>query len=148
MQQQSKPLAAILCLIDGYTGSPYENREGNGITEGMKRKLQLLDRYPGRWALVGTELWKDGRRDVVGTQARSFAKYGYETATVNSRVYARKPHPDGLPIEVVVKKMPKRLYEPLPAVEPDRFGWSKAELSNALATAKAWLFPTEGIQAA
>jgi hypothetical protein len=147
-QAAPKPPQPVLCLLDGYPGSLYENREGNGITEGMKRKLQLLDRYPGRWALVGTELWKDGRRDIVGTQARSFAKYGYETATVNSRVYARRAHPDGLPIEAVVKKMPKRLYEPLPAVQPDSFGWSRAEINNALATARAWLFPTEGIQAA
>ena len=148
-QAAEKPRQAVLCLIDGYLGSVQEGKDGSfGMTEGMKRKLQLLDRYPGRWALVGTEFSQDGRKELVGTQARSFAKYGYETATLGGKIYARKSHPDGLPIEAVVEKAPKRYYEPLPAVQPDSFGWSPAEIKNALATAKAWLFPTEGIQAA
>ena len=148
MQQQPERSQPILCLIDGYPASQSEGREGSGITEGMKQRLALLDRYPGRWALVATEVQRDGVKELAGTRASTFAKYGYETATVNCKTYARKPHPDGLPIEALVKKAEVRPYEPLPAIKQNSFGWSRDEINNALATARAWLFPTEGIQAA
>jgi hypothetical protein len=147
MQQQRRPLPAILCLIDGYQGSLFEGREGSGVTEGMKRKLELLDRYPGRWAIVSEDGRRDGERFLAGTSGRDFAKYGCEVVTVNRKTYARRPHPSGLPIDAYVSKH-RVTREPLPIVEQNRFGWSATELSNALATAKAWLFPTEGIQAA
>jgi hypothetical protein len=135
-----------LCLIDGYQGSIQEGREGSGITEGMKRKLAILDKHPGRWALVHEEGGPRGNRFYVGTAGPNFAKYGCEIATVNGKTYARRPHPSGLPIESLVTK--RAPAEPLPVIKPNSFGWSRDEINNALATARAWLFPTEGIQAA
>lgn len=148
MQQQPKPAQRILCLIDGYLGNINEGREGAvGKSPDMERKLALLDRYPGRWALVGSEIIRGGVRVSVGTKGRTYARYGYETASANGKTYARRPHPDGVPLSALVKSVRPKQPEPLPVVQPDEFGWSRDEINNALATAKAWLFPTEGIQA-
>ncbi len=147
MQRQPRRSERVLCLIDGYPSHVQEGREGSGAGPSMERKLRMLDRYPGRWILVAERIKGTGGVRV-GTGAENFAKYGYETATANKRTYARAPHPSGLPLESVVTKLPRRHIDPLPAVESDEFGWSATEMNNAIATARSWLFPIEGTQAA
>jgi hypothetical protein len=148
MRKQPKRSQPILCLIDGYLGSLHEGRIGKGsMTPGQERKLALLDRYPGRWAVVhARERAGDGYNNI-GTHGPEFVKHGYEVAVANGKTYARRPHPSGRPLSDFVTKMPAKRFDPMPAVESDEFGWSRDELANAAATARAWLFPIEGIAA-
>ncbi len=156
MQQQPKRSRviqrtpeAILCLIDGYPSHSLEGREGSfGAGPAMEGKMRMLDQYAGRWMLVSERIRVAGELVRVGTAAENFVSRGYETAIVNNKTYARHPHPGGLPIDSVVTKLPRRHVDPLPVVESDEFEWSANELHNAIATARSWLFPIEGTQAA
>lgn len=146
MQQQPKPLPPILCLIDGYPGSVFEGREASGMTDGMKQRLAILDRNPGRWALVHSVVYGNGGEVHAGTKPQFWRKLGYEVETINCDTYARRPHPNGRPLSDFVTRQERK--EPLPKLRPAQFGWSRDEINSALATAKTWLFPIEGIQAA
>jgi len=144
MQPHSKRLDRVLCLIEGYPsnfgGVEVESSKA-AVSQRMSRELNAA---PGTWFIVGD------RRAGTGARVDSMRARGYEAAEVNAAVYARVPHPSGLPIESVVPKQLPWLHmvDKLPTLTADRFGWSTNELTDALATARAWLFPTEGMQAA
>lgn len=148
--KSNEKLPPILCLIDGYPGHIQEGREGSGsgvMAEGTKRKLMAIDSRPGRWALIG-ERGLEGKASS-GLEGAKFKRLGYEVQTLNGKTYARKPSPDGRPLTDWVTPTVLLVPDaPLPMVEPDEFGWSPTEINNALATARAWLFPIEGNLAA
>lgn len=144
MQPPRKPLDRVLCLIEGYPsvfgGQEVESsRAANSL-----RMRRWMTAYPGTWFIVGDA------RAGTGDNAGGMRRRGYESAEYDGATYARIPHRDGLPIEAVVarRKPWHHLGDKLPELKADRFGWSGDEMTDALATAKAWLFPIEGIQAA
>jgi hypothetical protein len=110
-----------------------------------------LNANPGRWAVV-RELIVDpitGARHERGIPVERLEQQGYEVARLNRKGYARKPLKGAPPLSDLVAKKPA--LAPIvgyPEVTPDEFGWTRDEINDALATAKSWLFPTEGTQAA
>jgi hypothetical protein len=133
----------ILGLVDGYP--PMSGSTG---IEGMQSEqseyiARALNARPGHWFLVGQRL-PGGQRRGIGTS--NTRRCGYEGKEVNGNVYARVPHPDGVPLEsLVTRRKPWSSGDALPALAADKFGWSRGELNDAMAMARAWLFPTEGI---
>jgi hypothetical protein len=84
----------------------------------------------------------------AGARAFDLKARGYEVAGVDGKQYARVPHPSGVPISsLVTKTRPLTAADALPEVKAIHFGWSQDELRQAAATARAWLFPIEGIAA-
>lgn len=142
MRKQPKPSRPVLCLIDGYLGSIQEGRVGQGLAPHVVHAMKMLDRYPGRWAIIRSASKID--KTDVGIKSALFSERGYELRSMNGNMYARRPHRSGKPLEQTVTQLPPRRRDPLPAVEMDEFGWSPAEIDDALATANAWLFQTEG----
>ena len=136
----------ILGLIDGYQsifGGDAGSRRQN-----LSRVIAEMRKRPGHWFLVGQRSRAQGISVKVGATADDLKRHGSETSEVDGKLYARFPHKSGVLLESLLSRPSKRLQiTPLPAVESDRFGWSRDELNNATATAKAWLFPIEGIAA-
>jgi hypothetical protein len=154
MQRPDKPSQRILFLIDGYPSeSGMQGSEGDLGRLGpvMHNVMTQLDRWPGRWAVV-RELIVDpitGARHERGIPVERLEQQGYEVARLNRKGYARKPLKGAPPLSDLVAKKPA--LAPIvgyPEVTPDEFGWTRDEINDALATAKSWLFPTEGTQAA
>lgn len=135
----------VLCLIDGYPALfGGVNDEGTKQAQ-IARIDRVLKSRPGHWYLVGHR----STRRSEGSEPRTMRDAGFEVEVVNGDVYARVPHPDGRPLsELVAKRQPWTFGDKLPELAVDGFGWSRNELNQAMATARAWLFPTEGIAAA
>jgi len=146
MPSQHKPARPVLCLIDGYLGAIQEGRVGKGLAPHIIHAMKMLDRYPGRWAIIRSRSKTEGFD--YGMKADVFKAHGYEVSCLNGNTYVRRAHRSGIPLDATVTRLPRRMPCPLPAVENDEFGWSPAEINNALATARAWLFPIEGNLAA
>jgi len=148
MQQHSGQQERILCLLEGYP-STFGGVEVPGSSAAKTEYIShVLHQRPGHWFLVGHRP-ADNDRAVTGVDAGTARKQGYEVECINHHIYARVPHPSGLPIEALVTRRKAWHHsDALPEVTPDRFGWSRGELNEAMATARAWLFPTEGIAAA
>lgn len=148
MHSQPRPQHAVMGLIDGYLSGVMVGRIGPfGLSPHVLKAMEQLDKHPGRWGLIFVKAQPG--YEAAGMYDKSFSRAGYELVTVNGKTYARKPHPSGLPIDAVVTRQKPRVpSDALPAVTPDVFGWSANELHHALATAKSWLFPIEGTQAA
>jgi hypothetical protein len=145
MQQHSGPQTRILGLTEGYSATfGGDDVEGSGLAHGQY-VARALNAWPGHWFVVGHRLRGGARRGFGSSNAR---RNGYECKEVNGKVYARVPHPDGVPLEqLVTKRRPWDVGDALPELKADKFGWSRGELNEAMATARAWLFPTEGIAA-
>lgn len=148
MQQPNSRSERILGLIDGYP----ELFGGNGEVMNSVARQQwvrkTMDESPGRWFVVGEVRHVNRRRVSVGPHPYILRGYGYEVEIANSKVYARAPHPSGRPLSDYVDiAPPKRPSDAPPELTSDKFGWSGSEIQDALATARAWLFPIEGIAA-
>lgn len=142
MLPYSGPQKRILSLIDGYQAS-FGYQQANG-----QRMDAALYSRPGHWFLVGRRWVTNGVDYTVGSPATDLKRRGFETAVVNNNHYARVSTSDGKPLTDFVTRQPP--YNPQSApqqLKSDSFGWSSTELSSALATARAWLFPIEGIAA-
>lgn len=146
--QQPKPSDRILSLIEGYPslfGSDGEVKASNAHQKWVRK---MMNSRPGQWFLVGDEAYVNRLRKRSGMAATELRKYGFEVEKVNDKVYARAPHPLGRPItDLVEQRPPKNRHDALPELADVRFGWTADEMSKALATARAWLFPVEGIAA-
>jgi hypothetical protein len=146
MQQHSGPQKRILCLLEGYP-STFGGVEVAGSPAANSEYIShVLNQRPGHWFLVGYR--RGSSNTSTGVDANTARKQGYEVECIARHIYARVPHPSGLPIEsLVTRRKPWTLGDKLPEVTADKFGWSRGELNEAMATARAWLFPTEGIAA-
>ena len=147
MQQRSGVQKRILCLLEGYP-STFGGAEVPGSSAATTEYIRhVLNERPGHWFLIGHRQGLGST--ATGVDASTARKQGYEVETVNCKTYARVPHPSGLPIEALVtRRKPWNHADEPPKLIADRFGWSRGELNEAMATARAWLFPTEGIAAA
>lgn len=147
MQQHSGPQKRILNLIEGYP-STFGGVDVAGSSAATTEYIsRVLHERPGDWFLIGYRIGSSGAS--IGVEANTARKQGYEVECISRNIYARVPHPDGLPIEALVtRRKPWTLGDRLPELTADRFGWSRGEMNDAMATARAWLFPTEGIAAA
>lgn len=145
MKQPSSRQERILSLIDGYQ-SDFGGEFDAGSKQGqLSRIVRELHRWPGHWFLVGQISRRGGAKATAGARAVDLKRHGCETAEVDGKQYARIPG-EGVPLMSLVTRPEKRqMHERLPAVASDKFGWSRNELANAKATARAWLFPIEGI---
>lgn len=148
MQQRSNPAGAVLCLIDGYLSTGGDGEVTDKIASAT-RVRRMMHQRAGRWCLVGELRYVNRRPVAVGADQTILRKQGFEVEVVNRKIYARAPHPSGRPLSDFVERKPQaRRGDALPELAPAAFGWSRDELSNAIATAHAWLFPETGIQAA
>jgi hypothetical protein len=147
MQQHSGPQERILSLLEGYPSNFGGVEIAGSKLAHTEYIARMMHSRPGHWFLVGHRPNNGGAR--LGVDGSTARRQGYEMAEVNCNVYARVPHPSGLPIEALVtRRKPWNHHDKLPELTADRFGWSRGEMSDAMATARAWLFPIEGIAAA
>jgi hypothetical protein len=101
-----------------------------------------LDANPGRWFIVGE---MTDRSNFLGVESRGLRKLGYESETVNNKIYGRLPHASGVPLSACVTRAKPTGYKtPLPSLESDPFDWSISELRTAASTAREWLLGAEG----
>ena len=148
MKQPSGRQQRILGLVDGYPAAFGGESDDGSIRAGASRNLREMRKRPGHWFLVGQRRRVDGRTVKTGSMAADLRQRGVEAVEVDGKQYARVPGKCGVAIEALVTKQPAPLpSDALPEVTRDRFGWSQNELANAAATARAWLFPIEGIAA-
>lgn len=148
MQQRSNPADRVLCLIDGYLSTGGDGEVTDKVAN-MARLRRMMHERPGHWCLVGELRYVNRREMLTGADATVLRKQGFEVETVNRKIYARAPHPSGRPLSDLVERKPQaRRGDAIPELAPASFGWSRDELSNAIATAHAWLFPESEIQAA
>lgn len=136
----------ILSLIDSYPSTYGGEFDAGSVRDNARRTDIALASRPGHWFLIG----ENGKGSVQATGARTsdVRSRGYEAVELNGRHYARIAHPSGVSIEALVTKLPyTKPTDRLPVLARD-FAWSRDELNDALATARAWLFPIEGNQAA
>jgi ethanolamine utilization protein EutQ (cupin superfamily) len=148
MQQPSKPAERILCLIEGYPSAFGGDGEVKADHAHQKWVRKMMSEQPGRWFLVGEVVYVNRVRKRLGREPVELRKLGFEAEQVSHKVYARAPHPDGVPLsDLVTRAEPRTRSDALPEVADVRFGWTADEMSNAIATARAWLFPTKGIAA-
>lgn len=130
----------IMTLVEACTMSPHDDKKDS---DAVRRGAGWLEANPGRWFIVGefAREFHGHSEAIVGMDQRTARAAGFEAETVNSRVYARLAHPDGLPLADFVTRSYRRQSDPLPKLASDPFGWSITEMQNALSTAREWLFP-------
>jgi len=123
----------VVDLVDPYLTVDIAN-QGGRLTPPPRLLCHWLDTHPGRWALTA--------ENGMGTSVGIMARLGYETSARDGarRHYARVPHPEGEPLREALHRS-GNLMDVLPAVEPDPFGWTPAELADAVQCAMANLFP-------
>jgi hypothetical protein len=136
-------LYRINSLVEICSGDLSSNKGDDGIGAAMSRAMGWLEANPGRWFIVGEVTNARGGRthSTFGMDLSSARRAGLETSVVNNRIYARVPHPDGLPLDNLVTRRNPVRTDPLPRLQADPFEWSISELSNAAETAREWLFP-------
>lgn len=138
----------INSLIELCSGDLSSDKGDDGVGAAMRKAIGWLEANPGRWFVVGEITRAHGNSTAFGMDAPSAKRAGFEVATLNNCVYARVPHPDGLPIDdFVTRRNPKRV-DPLPRLQTDPFEWSMLELRAAAETARNWLFPGDCYAAA
>ena len=146
MKRRKGAQTRILCLIDGYQsvfGGELDAGSKQANASRMEREMRAR---PGQWFLVGQSGKSGGVFTRIGARASDLRGRGFEAVEIDGKHLARVPHKSGVPIEsLVTRRKPPTAADALPSVKSDRFGWSRDELNNATATAKAWLFPIEGI---
>ena len=133
----------MLSLVEMLSGSPQAGRVDNGIAEVTALGYGWLDSNPGRWFIVGEVIpGMSSSAATIGLSVRAVKAGGYDVETINNRIYARLPHPSGLPLsDFVTRNRPKGHRDELPKLERDKFDWSFGELLAAAETARNWLFP-------
>ena len=133
----------INSLIEMCSGDLSYDKGDDGVGAAMRRATGWLEANPGRWFVVGEVVSTGSRHNrlTVGIDVSSARRAGFEVTTVNNKVYARIPHPSGLPIDVFVTKRNPQRTDPLPRLQSDPFEWSLSELRAAAETARDWLFP-------
>lgn len=133
----------INSLVELCSGSLSQDKDEDGVGVAMRKATGWLEANPGRWFVVGELDRTPGIKTAtsVGMDEFSAKRAGFEAKVVNNKLYARIPHPGGLPLsDFVTKRRPKRV-DPLPRLESDPFEWSLSELRRAAETAREWLFP-------
>jgi hypothetical protein len=132
----------IMSLVETCTMSHHDDTKDN---EAVKRGSAWMEANPGRWFIVGEiDAERGSRHDVeIGMSLGTARRNGFEAVRLNSKVYARLPHPSGLPLSDFVTRHYERQFDPLPKLERDKFDWSFSELLTAAETARDWLFVRE-----
>lgn len=131
----------VVDLVDPYITIDHANKGGK-LTPPPALVCRWLDTHPGRWAMTA--------ENGMGTSSQLMKRFGYQVAERDhgTRHYARLPHPEGEPLHEALHRSKTWLVDVLPEVERSEFGWTPAELADAVQCARDNLHPVSDRSAA
>lgn len=128
----------VVDLVNPYMNAD-TNQTGGTAAQGAEYAVWWIERNPGRWALVG--------ENGMGATFHIIERMGYRPSVRTKQagrpglwIYAQVPHPEGESLSEALHRSAS-LFEALPPLERDPFGWTPAELADAVRYSRDNLFP-------
>jgi len=139
MTAENPHVGKVVDLVNPYMTQESNNAGGGRDAEGGEYAIWWLTSHPGRWALVA--------EDKCGIPLALLQKAGFRTSMIGKnkrapgyRLYAQLPHPEAEDLKTALARTAAPRLE-LPLIQASDFGWTPAELADAVYVMRENLFP-------